>query len=76
MEFKSFKTVQINEGVALAVNESENKVQIMTAASGPFGRTEEVVLSFDEFQQIVNAMQLLAIERTVLKKPKKKKEEE
>lgn len=75
MEFKSYKTVQINDDVALAVNESEQKVQIITAPHGPFRRPMEILLSFEEFQQIVNAMQLLEIERTVLRKPKKKKEE-
>ena len=71
MEFKSFKTVQINEDVALAVNESEQKIQIITAPHGPFGRATEVFLTFDEFQLIVNATQYLEIERTVLKKRKK-----
>lgn len=75
MEFKSFKTVQITETLAVAVNETENKVQIMTAPRGPFGHGEEVVLSFEEFQMVINALQVLAVERAVIRKPKKKKEE-
>ncbi len=75
MEFKSFKTVQINDILAVAVNETENKVQIMTAPRGPFGHGDEVVLTFEEFQQVINALQVLAVERGLIRKPKKKKEE-
>ena len=74
MEFKSFKTVQINEQVGIAVNETESKMQIMVVSPHMFGGGREVTLSFDEFKQIISAMQLLEIERTIFKKSKKKKE--
>lgn len=74
MEFKSYKTVQINDDVALAVNEAEKRVQIIVS-SGPFGGAREVMLTFEEFRLIINALQVLELERSVVKKPKKKREE-
>ncbi len=75
MEFKSYKTVKISETIGLAVNETENQVQILVAPTSMFGGGREVTLTFDEFKQILNALQLLEVERNLFKKPKKKKEE-
>lgn len=75
MQFRHYKTVQITETLGIAVNETESKMQIMVAPSSPFGGGHEVMLTFEEFKQVVSAMQLLEIERTIFKKPRKKKEE-
>lgn len=75
MQFRHYKTVQITEELGIAVNETECKMQIMVASPHMFGGGREVTLTFDEFKQVVSAMQLLEIERTIFKKPKKKKEE-
>lgn len=75
MEFKSYKTVQITETLGIAVNETESKMQIMVMSPSMFGGGREVSLTFEEFKQVVSAMQLLEIERTLFRKTKKKKED-
>lgn len=75
MEFRHYKTVQITDTLGISVNETESSVAIMVLSGHPFGGGREVTLTFDEFKKVVSAMQLLEIERTIFKKPKKKKEE-
>jgi len=67
MDIQSIKSVKINEEVFLQVLENDGKLGIIVVG-GPFGHSQ-VVVTFEEFQQIVNAMQLLSLERGAMKKP-------
>lgn len=58
MKIESLKQVALNEEVTLFVNESTRKIAIQVPMSG-----QQVVLSFEEYQLLANAMQLMALER-------------
>ncbi len=67
MDIQSFKAVKINDEVALQISESENKLAILVAG-GAFGHNH-VVLTFEEFRQIRDAMYVLQVERDATAKP-------
>lgn len=62
MEIQSVKSVQINEDVILQVAETEQKVMI--SVRGGFVPMA-VVLTFEEFKEIVNAMNLISVQRSL-----------